>query len=239
MASEDPILRRIRDYREQLAKAPGTWPAKRELAAAIRDLMDCLCATDAPEAELRAIARQVRQSADRFADQPRMTEPPGVAEGSLVGGMETFMDRSPIVGLSNPVAPPAKLDPDHDARVVRGQVTFGNAYEGAPGCAHGGLVAAILDEALGMACMFSGGPGMTGEITIRYLKPTPTRVPLRIEARFDRQEGRKIFNSGEIYAGDTPIVRSHGVFISIAHEKFAELRAAQRAREYPPPDAGG
>ncbi len=231
MADDDPIIDRIRGYREQLAKAPGTWPAKRELAAAIRDLMDCLCATDASESELRAIAGQVRASANRFGGQPRMTEPPGVAEGSLAGGMEMFMDRSPIVGLSNPVAPPVSLDPDQAAKVVRGQVTFGNAYEGAPGCAHGGFVAAIFDEALGMACMFSGGPGMTGEITIRYLKPTPIRVPLRIEARFDRQDGRKIYNSGELYAGDQLIARSHGVFISIDHRKFAELRAAQRARE--------
>jgi len=68
--------------------------------------MDCLCATDAPESELQAIAAQVRSSASRFGGQPRMTDPPGVAEGSLAGGMETFMDRSPIVGLSNPVAPP-------------------------------------------------------------------------------------------------------------------------------------
>ena len=231
MAGDDPIIERIRAYREQLAKAPGTWPAKRELAAAIRELMDCLCATDASESELRTIAAQVRTSASRFGGQPRMTEPPGVAEGSLAGGMEMFMDRSPIVGLSNPVAPPVSLDPDHDARLVRGHVTFGNAYEGAPGCAHGGFVAAVFDEALGMACMFSGGPGMTGEITVRYLKPTPTRVELRIEARFDRQEGRKIYNSGELYAGDQLIARSHGVFISIAREKFAQLRSAQLARE--------
>lgn len=231
MAGDDPISERISEYREQLARAPGTWPAKRELATAIRELMDCLCATDASESELRAIAAQVRISASRFGGQPRMTEPPGVAEGSLAGGMEMFMDRSPIVGLSNPVAPPVSLDPDHDARRVHGHVTFGNAYEGAPGCVHGGFVAALFDEALGMACMFSGAPGMTGEITVRYLKPTPTRVALRIEARFDRQEGRKIYNSGELYAEGQLIARSHGVFISIAREKFAQLRAAQQERE--------
>jgi acyl-coenzyme A thioesterase PaaI-like protein len=227
----EAIVARIRDYHAKLAEAPGTWPAKRKLASAIRELMDCLCATDASEAELLGIASAVEAAAARFTDQPVMQNPPGVAEGSLAGGMEMFMDRSPIVGLSNPIAPPVKLDPDHEQQVVHGTVTFGNAYEGAPGCAHGGFVAAVFDEALGLACIFSGGPGMTGEITVRYRKPTPTRVPLRIEARFDSQEGRKIRTSGQLFAGDLLIAEASGLFISIQHAKFAELRQAQQDRE--------
>ncbi|MDG2335595.1 MAG: PaaI family thioesterase [Myxococcota bacterium] len=231
MSETDETIERIASYRDQLEKAPGTWPAKRELARSVRQLMDCLCATDAPEEELLAIADQVRVSAERFQNQPRMTELPGVAEGSLAGGMEMFMDRSPIVGRSNPLAPPVTLDPDHEAKIVRGEVFFGRAYEGAPGCVHGGFVAAVFDEALGMACVFSSMPGMTGEITVRYLKPTPLEVPLRLEARFDRQDGRKIYNSGELYAGDLLVAKSHGVFISIPRERFEALRQAQLERK--------
>jgi acyl-coenzyme A thioesterase PaaI-like protein len=228
---EIQISEQIAALRAETDEAPGNWGAKRKLASAIRELMDCLCATDAPEDELLAIAHQVEESARRFSDQPRMINPPGVAEGSLVGGMEIFMDRSPVKGLSNPIAPPADLTPDHDAQLVHGSVTFGNAYEGAPGCAHGGWVAAVFDEALGMACIFSGGPAMTGEITIRYRKPTPTKVPLRIEARFDRQERRKIHTSGEMYAGDQLIATSHGIFIAIDFEKFERLREEKLRRE--------
>jgi acyl-coenzyme A thioesterase PaaI-like protein len=231
MTEPDSVFDRIQEYREKLEHAPGTWPAKRTLAAAVRELMDCLCATDAPEEELLSIAEQVQQSARRFSSQPRMQNPPGIAEGSLAGGMEMFMDRSPILGLSNPVAPPLHLTPDHDAQVVRGEVTFGNAYEGAPGCAHGGYVSAIFDEALGMACIFSGVPGMTGELTVRYRKPTPIQVPLRIEARLDDVQGRKIYASGELWAGDLMVAESSGLFITIAREKFDELRQAQRDRE--------
>ena len=72
---------------------------------------------------------------------------------------------------------------------------------------------------------------MTGELTVRYRRPTPIRVPLRIEARFDRQERRKIYNSGTLWAGDTLVAEARGIFISIPHEKFAELRAAQAERE--------
>jgi acyl-coenzyme A thioesterase PaaI-like protein len=227
----DETIERIATYREQLEQAPGTWPAKRVLAASIRKLLDCLCATDAPEDELLSIAAQVEASAARFQSQPRMIDLPGVAEGSLAGGMEIFMDRSPVVGRSNPLAPPATLEPDAEAKVVRGSVLFGRAYEGAPGCVHGGHVAAVFDEALGLACVFSGVPGMTGEITVRYRKPTPIQVPLRLEARFDRQEGRKIYTSGQLYAEDLLVAESSGVFISIERDKFEALRQAQLERE--------
>jgi hypothetical protein len=231
VSESDDSINRIASYREQLEQAPGTWPAKRVLADSVRQLMDCLCATDAPEEELLAIAAQVQKSAERFQVQPRMTNLPGVAEGSLAGGMEMFMDRSPLVGRSNPLAPPVTLDPDHAAKIVRGSVYFGRAYEGAPGCVHGGFVAATFDEALGLACVFSGVPGMTGEITVRYRKPTPLEVPLRLEARFDRQDGRKIYNSGELYAGDVLVAESTGIFISIPREKFEALRQAQLERQ--------
>ena len=91
-------------------------------------------------------------------------------------------------------------------------------------------MAAVFDEALGMACIFSGGPAMTGEITVRYHKPTPTKKPLRIEARFDRQEGRKIYISGDLYDGETLIASSHGLFIAIDFSKFDALREAQARR---------
>jgi acyl-coenzyme A thioesterase PaaI-like protein len=121
------------------------------------------------------------------------------------------------------------LDHHMEDGVARGTVEFGNAFEGGPGLVHGGFAASLLDEALGMASIFSGNPGMTGELTVRYLRPTPLRQPLRLEARFDRREGRKIFCSGELYLADEPLVTSSGVFIAIEFEKFAEFHA-QRAQ---------
>ncbi len=226
----DSILDHIREMRSQLDEAPGTWPAKRELADAVRELMHCLAATDAPEEELLEIAEQVRTSARRFSGQPIMKDPPGVAEMSLAGGMEVFRDRSPMVGLANPMAPPAELTADPETEQVEGRVYFGPAYEGAPGCVHGGFVAALFDEALGMACIFSGKPGMTAWIRVSYRKPTPIETPLRLVARQDSIEGRKIINSGEIYAGDTLVAEATGLFISIPVERFAELHEAQQRR---------
>jgi hypothetical protein len=231
VTTSDSILELLRDAREIHEQEPGTWPAKRELASAVRELMHCLAATDAPEQELLEIAEQVRISARRFAGQPVMKDPPGVAEMSLAGGMEVFRDRSPMVGEANPLAPPATLAADPEQEKIFGEVFFGRAYEGAPGCVHGGYVAAVFDEALGMATVFSGKPGMTGWIKVSYRKPTPLETTLRVVARMDRLEGRKIHTSAELFAGDLTVAEATGLFISIPAEKFADLREAERLRK--------
>jgi hypothetical protein len=221
------ILDRIARFRSDGIEVSGTWPAKRELAAALRELLDCVCATDASEDELRRTADEIRATARRFAAQPVVVEPKGVAEMALAG-METFHDRSPLVGLSNPLAPPLEMLPDPEAGIVRGTGTFGSAYEGAPGCVHGGFIASAFDELLGMACIFSGNPGMTGELTTRYRRPTPIRTELRFEGRLDRVEGRRIYTVGEVYAGDQKTAEATGLFISIDRAKFEELNEKRK-----------
>jgi uncharacterized protein (TIGR00369 family) len=53
-------------------------------------------------------------------------------------------------------------------------------YEGPPGAVHGGIVAAYLDEVLaGAAVQHTGRMYVTGELSVRYVKPTPIERPLR------------------------------------------------------------
>ena len=144
--------------------------------------------------------------------------------------METFHDRSPVVGLSNPLAPPLDFYPDPTTQSVKGVGYFGHAYEGAPGCVHGGFVATAFDELLGMACIFSGNPGMTGSLEVQYRSPTPVCAELRFEGRFDRCDGRKIFTSAEVYAGDRLCAEATGLFISIDRAKFEALNKDRQDR---------
>ena len=104
---------RLTQLSEEASETPPNWLAKRELAEALRKLMSSLSATDADADELKAITHQLVLSADQLRIQPEMEERPGVAEGSLAAGMEMFHDRSPVVGLSNPLAPPVTLEPDY------------------------------------------------------------------------------------------------------------------------------
>lgn len=229
---ESAILERIAQFRSEDVDVPPIWHAKRELASSVRALLDCLCVTDAAERDIRRAATEIRGMAEHFADEPRMTNPAGIAEMAL-SGMETFHDRSPLVGRSNPIAPPLEFVPDGEFGLVRGTGFFGNAYEGAPGCVHGGFLAAAFDELLGMATIFSGNPGMTGTLEIKYRSPTPIRKELRFEGRFDRIEGRRIYTSGSVYSDDVLCAESTGIFVSIDREKFEELAEKRRERLEP------
>ena len=114
---------------------------------------------------------------------------------------------------------------------MHGRAVFGAAYEGPPGCVHGGLVAAAFDEVLGFANSLSGHPGMTGTLTIRYRHPTPLQTELVFEARLDRVQGRKIFTSGELHAGDVRCAEAEGIFIKVEREKLRALHEARQRRE--------
>jgi acyl-coenzyme A thioesterase PaaI-like protein len=148
----------------------------------------------------------------------------------LFPGMEHFLDTGPLVGLSNPVAPPLELRIDVSAGVVRGRGRFGTAYEGAPGILHGGFLAAAFDEILGMATVFSGGPGMTRELNVHFLRPTPIDVDLEFVGRLDRAEGRRLFVSAEVVAGGVRTAHASGVFTAVDGERFEAFDQARRER---------
>jgi acyl-coenzyme A thioesterase PaaI-like protein len=136
-----------------------------------------------------------------------------------------------LIGLSNALSPPIELRAGDDLRTVHGRAVFGSAYEGPPGCVHGGYVAAAFDEVLGFANSLSGTPGMTGTLTVRYRRPTPLHTELRFEGRYDRSEGRKIFTTGQLFAGETLCAEADGLFISVDFERFRGLFEERQKRD--------
>lgn len=220
---------RVARMRQAAKRAEGPWRAKRGLADALRELLAQLPSTAAPAEQLEALVPLIRDAAHRFAAAGRA--PAASQPASLVAGMENFQDTGPIAGLSNPIAPPLEFTLDPVARVARGTGRFGTAYEGAPGLLHGGMLAAAFDELLGVATVFSGGPGMTRELTVRYLRPTPIGVELSFTARLERAEGRRLFVSAEVEAGGVRTAEASGIFTAIGGEKFEAFARARRERE--------
>ena len=196
----------------------------------LREIVERLVATQAPEPDLAAMADELEAVAAKLRgfDHGRSYE--GFAEAANVGGegpTPGHVDYSPILGRSNPLAPPIKLRLEE--RVLVGDVRFGSAYEGPPGSVHGGIVAAAFDEVLGATQAMSGRPGMTGTLTVRYRTPTPLHTDLRFEAVLDRVEGRKLFCSARLLNGDTLCAEAEGIFISVDFSALAKLRAERDA----------
>ena len=94
-----------------------------------------------------------------------------------------------------------------------GTFTCGWAYEGPPGHIHGGFVAAVFDQFLGMAQMMGKNAGMTGKLQVRYLRPTPLNRELRLEAWMTQQEGRKTVMMAEMRDGERVTATCEALFV--------------------------
>ena len=202
--------------------------ATRDLADAIRFLIERMVATEAPPEVFAGVADDLRQIAQRFEPYGRVPLYTGYAEAATAGDATGPFDHSPLLGLANPLAPPMRLRVD-DGKVV-GTAVFGSAYEGPPGCVHGGMVAAAFDELLGFAQIVGGNPGMTGRLIVHYRSPTPLHTELRLAGAIDRVEGRKTFCTGTIHAGDRLCAEAEGLFVAMGAERFQGLVADRQAR---------
>lgn len=206
--------------------------ALHDLADATRHLVDGLMMTDVDSETLLRTAAAVQALAEPFHGSERRSLHEGYGEAANAGDPHGFFDHSPLLGRANPIAPPIVLR-QIDESTMEGRVRFGSAYEGPPGCVHGGFVAAAFDEVLGATQSMSGNPGMTAHLGVDYRSPTPLHVGLVLRGRLQRTEGRKIFTTGTLHAGDRLCARADALFISVDFARFAELRerrAEQDAR---------
>lgn len=201
--------------------------AARRAAEAVRRLIEKLATTEASIEELDAIAAAV----DAIA-VPAGVRDDGVAPGDLsvisataIRQSHRLRERSPFIGMANPVAPPMLVTFTDDA--IEARVTLGLLHEGPPGCVHGGYVAALFDEVLGAAQVHSGRAGMTGRLTVHYRSPTPLHEELRLAARLVKVEGRKILCTATLHAGDRLCAEAEGLFVTIDMDK---VRAMLEAR---------
>ena len=223
--------RRVSEAREPLRSAwdttkedPGKWAQKRRLADAMRLVIERLMPSDAPEAELRRAADALEAYADALEAHPRLRYVHGYAESANAGDVSAFFDRSPMIGLANPLAPPITIAKTGE-RTAEGRVVFGSAYEGPPGHVHGGFVAAAFDEVLGFVQSLSGRPGMTGTLIVRYRRPTPLHTAAALHRRVPAQRGAQALHRGARARGRRAMRRGRG------HLRLDRARALRRARE--------
>lgn len=85
---------------------------------------------------------------------------------------------------------------------VVASVVLDEHKQGAPGVAHGGATAAILDEAMGAAAFYAGRPSMTITMTVNYQRPVPINAPLQLEAWLERIEGKKTYTASRLLLSD-------------------------------------
>ncbi len=206
------------------------WEQKRRLASAMRLVIERLVPSNAPEDELRRAAEGLERYAEALTAHPRLKHFHGYAESANAGDVGAFFDQSPMIGLANPLAPPITIGRSGPLTAIA-SVTFGAAYEGPPGCVHGGFVAAAFDEVLGYVQSLGGNPGMTARLTVNYRRPTPLLTELIFEGELVRTEGRKIFCTGKVRANGELTAEAEGLFISVDRSRFQALLEQRERRE--------
>jgi acyl-coenzyme A thioesterase PaaI-like protein len=190
-----------------------------ELAAATRELVRQVRITMVDADALDRARALVDEAAALVAEAtyggPHAQTGNGEMDFNLSPRVADFFPYSPVVGPLNPISPPVEIDIGEDGTLF-GTVTLTEAFNGPPfDYVHGGVVALVFDEMLGTATIAGAGGGFTARLTVRYHKPTPIGVPLRLEARVTEVKGRKITAHGTIHDGDTLTAEAEGLFISV------------------------
>lgn len=105
-----------------------------------------------------------------------------------------------------------------------GRFRIPKRFQGPPGHVHGGIIATILDEAMGKVNKLRSVIALTRNMEVEYLKPVPLGKPLIVEGWELRVQGRRHTNTAEIRNENGEVLaRSKGLFIAIdPHAMFAE-----------------
>jgi len=124
-------------------------------------------------------------------------------------------------GTANPGGMRLRFTYDGERKCFMCRFRLGKRYTGPPAHCHGGIIATILDEAMGKVNKLRGVLALTSQITVDYLKPVPLNQSLRAEGREVSVRGRRHINMAEILDQKGQVLaRSRGLFIAIDPQRM-------------------
>ena len=109
---------------------------------------------------------------------------------------------------------------DEKKRVIESRWTPAKEHQGYADIVHGGMIGLVLDELMGNLLWKMGFPAVTGEMTVRFLRPAKVGHPLLCRAHVRSRKGR-IFQM-EATAADAhsrPVARASGKFFNLERSK--------------------
>ncbi len=120
-----------------------------------------------------------------------------------------------VCGIDNPIGLNAAFYEMEDNSVI-GLFQFQEKHHSYPGRTHGGMIAAVLDEAMGRA-IWVGHPeawSLTLKLEIEYHKPVPYDVPLKCVARIDKEDAMTFRGVAEIQTLEgTMLAKGQGLYM--------------------------
>ncbi|MBU2493229.1 MAG: PaaI family thioesterase [Bacteroidetes bacterium] len=111
---------------------------------------------------------------------------------------------------------------DKDSKSGYLEVIFGDLCIGPPGFAHGGAIASVFDEAMGVTAWLNAHKVMTAKLEINYLKPVPLNTKILGEFSIENIKGRTVKIGGRLVSEDegTLFAAANGIFVVVNAKKF-------------------
>jgi acyl-coenzyme A thioesterase PaaI-like protein len=159
---------------------------------------------------------------------PEVTAEPGwtpIDPLRLEGGPRSFVSGDPDGGRLRV----RYFRRERDGRLV-GRAWFGPGAQGPPGHAHGGSMAAVLDEAMGAAAWMAGHLVVAVRLDTSFQRMLPLGTDALLEAWVERMEGRKVWTLGRLLGADgEPFAEAEALFLKLDPARFMPLieRAAR------------
>lgn len=106
---------------------------------------------------------------------------------------------------------------------LHGLCYHGPESEGPPGCAHGGSIAALMDDCMGTSAWAAGFRVVALNLNVNFRAFVPLETTTGIECWVERQEGRKVYTKGRLTAADGTLhAEAEGLFIQIDFGKLLD-----------------
>lgn len=104
---------------------------------------------------------------------------------------------------------------------VLGTVWFGPGSQGPPGHAHGGCIAAVLDETIGAVALVQGRPVVAARLEVRFHRMIPVGSSLFLEAWIERNRGKRLSCSAVIKGSDDAVYATgEALLVKVSGERF-------------------
>ena len=195
------------------------WQARQTLASATRVLNEKLVSTDIDPELAAALTEKIEGLTAELSQAQQVTGLVDMAKRGQRGTIDDVMGELVSVGgRSHPCSP--ELRWQEASNRITGTVKFGQAFEGPPGHVHGGWVAGVLDHLMGMTHVRTGHPGMTGGLSVRYLKPTPLNQVIEVSAQATELDDKRTEVKAEMRFGETTTATAEAIFVRVDREKF-------------------
>jgi acyl-coenzyme A thioesterase PaaI-like protein len=114
----------------------------------------------------------------------------------------------------------------NEEQQLRARVWFGPETQGPPDHVHGGAMAAVFDEVLGLAAWTAGYPIVVGNLNVSFRNLLPLKQVITVESTIASVDGRKVLVEGRLCSGDTVFAEAKCLCITIPEQAAKSSAAA-------------